>query len=324
MTMKVRIEDKEALDALSWQALKAYLDRAGWKHAKDLPGKGAIYKYKGPDRRLREIAVPLRRDFADYAARMGDAVGTLGRVENRSELDVYEDLRTLGAKLESGATKDAEPTLPEVDDAARAVHERIRKWLAEEGWHVRDVNDPQSSFNVMATIQSGANVNIFQYREHFDRITLSQHCVFDDRSQNEITQLPMAVQRNTVYSIYRDVSIMGLDLTGLIVPSTEMTIRTYVYFDGLTKDTFMQRILLTIRALSISLRTFVHALEERGHSVQVDQANSPAGQAAIEEAGYSVDVEETDDPTESPSNVIRFRAREKTPAGDGDSRTIAS
>jgi hypothetical protein len=29
MTMKVRIEDKEALDALSWEALRAYLDQAG-------------------------------------------------------------------------------------------------------------------------------------------------------------------------------------------------------------------------------------------------------------------------------------------------------
>jgi hypothetical protein len=42
--MKVRIEDKEALDALSWESLRAYLDQAGWRHADDFPGKAAIYQ----------------------------------------------------------------------------------------------------------------------------------------------------------------------------------------------------------------------------------------------------------------------------------------
>jgi hypothetical protein len=145
MTMKVRIEDKEALDAISWQVLRAYLDRAGWRQSKDIPGKGVIYKRTGPDRRLREIAVPLRRDLADYAAGMGDAVGTLARVEDRSELDVYDDLRALGSRMESNAAEGAGLPAPVVDEATRAVHERIRKWLAEEGWRVEDLPVPRTA-----------------------------------------------------------------------------------------------------------------------------------------------------------------------------------
>ena len=53
------------------------------------------------------------------------------------------------------------PESPVVTAAALVVHERIRQWLAEENWDVRKVDDPQSSFNVMATLPSGPNVNIF-------------------------------------------------------------------------------------------------------------------------------------------------------------------
>jgi hypothetical protein len=265
MTMKVRIEDKEALDALSWRALKAYLDRTGWKLAKDLPGKGVIYKRTGPDRRLREIAVPMRRDFADYAARMGDAVGTLARAEDRSELDVYEDLRALDAKLESGIL-DAEPSPPAVDEATRAVHERIRKWMAEEGWDVRDVGDPGSSFHVVVMLETGLGIKIFQLMNDIDHITLSYHWSYPDDVQGIIGGLPKGDLRDAVWNIYRDVSIMGVEFTGLDTPSTEMTLQTYVYFDGLTKDTLVQRIRLTIRALMLAGRTLRRALEAQGRS----------------------------------------------------------
>ena len=306
-TIRVTITDKDALRALSWKAVKAYLEAsAGWHRAREIPQKGIIYQYTDKDDRLWEIAVLTRDDLADYAARMGDAVGTLARVEDRSELDVYEDLRALGAKLESHATEEAEPPPPEVDEATRAAHERIRKWLAEEGWHVRDVGEPQSSFNIMAALPDGPNVNIFQYKKHVDHITLSQHCVFDEGSRSEIARLPITVQRETVNRIYRDVSIMGVDLSGLSVPSAEMTICTYVYFDGLSKDTLIQRILLTIRALSISLQTFVLALEEAVYSPEVEGADRPVEQVANGETGYSVQVTETDDPAGATFECHKF------------------
>jgi hypothetical protein len=262
MTMKVRIQDKEALDALSWEALRAYLDRAGWQHVKDIPGKGVIYKRKGADRRLREVAVPLHRDFADYAARMGDAVGTLASAENRSELDVYEDLRALGARSESDATGDAESPRHVVSEAACAVHERIRTWMAEEGWEVRDVDDSQSSFNVMVTLQNdGPSVNIFQYKDHIDHITLSQHWRYNDVLKDQVCELSAEIQRDVTLDVFRDASIMGVEFYGSAIPLTDMIFRAYVYFDGLTKDTLIQRTLATIRALHLAILTVQRALE---------------------------------------------------------------
>jgi hypothetical protein len=267
-TMRVIITDEEALRTLSWKAVKAYIEASGWHRARVIADKSVIYQHTDKDGRLWEIAVLLRDDLADYVSRMADAVGTLARVEDRSELDVYEDLRALGFKMEADTTEDAEPP-PVVDESTRVVHQRIRKWLAEEDWHVRDVDDPQAIFNVMATLPNGPNVNIFQYKHHVDRITLSHHWLFDDEFRSAICQLPEGSLRDVVWTIYRDVTTMGAEFIGLDTPSTEMTIRAYVYFDGLTKDSFIQRTLLTIRALALAIRTFFRALEEHGRSSEV-------------------------------------------------------
>jgi hypothetical protein len=283
----------------------------------------------------REILAVNRPDYIDALA----VAAMYDEGESRAEeLPPALTGETLRARL-------AEIAQADVAASANSVHERIRKWLAEEGWHVREVNDPQSSFNVMATLQSGDNVNIFQYRSHIDHITLSQHCVFDEPARLEISRLPIAVLKEAVHQIYRDVSIMGLDLSGLAVPSAEMTIRTCVYFDGLTKDSLIQRIYLTIRALSLALRTFVLALDssinsaqkeeanlpveqvsngEPAHSKGLQEADSPSVQAANGESGYSAEVTEADDPSEPPSNVISLRRPPKMPPGEDDSQAMAS
>lgn len=118
--MKVTIRDKEALAALSWVDLKAYLDSTRWRHVDDWVGKAAIYHSPDQDGRPAEILVPLRDDFADYAARMGDAVATLARVEDRSEESVYSDLVESGAdvvRLRSPGADD-EGTISIVDGVA--------------------------------------------------------------------------------------------------------------------------------------------------------------------------------------------------------------
>jgi hypothetical protein len=93
--MRVTITDKEALRALSWNAVASYLETAGWQRVNDIPGKSVAYQHTDNNGRLWEILVLLREDLADYASRMADAVSTLARVEDRSELDVYDDLLML-------------------------------------------------------------------------------------------------------------------------------------------------------------------------------------------------------------------------------------
>jgi hypothetical protein len=252
--VKVTIRDKDALTALSWVGLKTYLESKGWKPVDDISDKAVVYQRRVKKTRYWEILVPLRTDLADYAARMGDAVRTLGRVEDRSELDVYEDLRRLGA----GSSP--------IDDATRTVHEKIRRWLAEEGWHVRNVDDPQASFNVMVTLHNGEGVNVFQYLSHHDHLTISRHAILDERSRLSFAQLPEPEKREIGRQIYRDMSVMGLEVEDLESHPLEMRYGLTIYFDALNKDAFIQRVLLVLRANALSLRTLADALNDAGQT----------------------------------------------------------
>jgi len=157
--------------------------------------------------------------------------------------------------------------IPRAMPPANDVHEKIRRWLAQEGWSVRDVDDPRSSFNVMVALKGTPGINIFQLHDHVDHITLSEHWVYPGDVRLLLGRLSDEQLREVVWNIYRDVSMMGIEFLGFDTPSTEMTLRSYVYFDGLTKDALVQRILMTIRGIMLAGRALVRALEGQGHAV---------------------------------------------------------
>jgi hypothetical protein len=249
--MKVRIEDKEALSALSLESLRAYLDRsADWQYAEDIPGKAAVYQHTDKSGRLREVIVPLRRDFADYASRMADAVETLARVEDRSELDVYDDL--IGSPAET----------------ARKVHRRIRTWMMEEHWAVRDVSSPEFPLSLIVTLEGGHTVDIFQHKNNTNRIVVAQQWGFEKALIERFSTLPEKIQRGTIDDIYRDVMISGLDLSHLGIPLAGMRYVACIYFDGLTKDALIQKMLLVVRMYELTRRTFARAFADAGQSLE--------------------------------------------------------
>ena len=89
--MKVQIRDREALSSLTTSNLRAYLQLQGWSDA-GLWGERATIHVKEHGGRDWEILIPLRDTVADYAESMAEAVAVLAAVEDRSELDVFNDL----------------------------------------------------------------------------------------------------------------------------------------------------------------------------------------------------------------------------------------
>ena len=103
--MKVQIRDREALSSLTTLNLRAYLKSRGWADAGQWGERATIHvkEYAGRD---WEILVPLRDTVADYAESMAETVEILATVEERSQLDVFNDLAnpTAGAEA-SGKDK---------------------------------------------------------------------------------------------------------------------------------------------------------------------------------------------------------------------------
>lgn len=90
--MRVQIRDRDALAQLALVDVRAYLTAHGWQAKGPYGSVATIYVKADGGRREHEILLPAREDLGDYAARMGDIVGTLSDVEGRSQLSVFADL----------------------------------------------------------------------------------------------------------------------------------------------------------------------------------------------------------------------------------------
>ncbi|MEG4441447.1 hypothetical protein QUB47_17445 [Microcoleus sp. AT9_B5] len=93
--MKVTVRDLEVFKSLDVNVIIAYLQKNGWhEHSRIYDNKGAIWVKKNDAGDVFDIGLPLTREFADYPARMGDAIKTLEVSENRSQLEILSDLIT--------------------------------------------------------------------------------------------------------------------------------------------------------------------------------------------------------------------------------------
>ena len=89
--MRARITDSAALRKISPSQIMAYLRSEGAKQVGKFSDKAAIWTLG-----KEEFLVPLAAEFADYAYRVADILAALERVEERSQLEIMDDLQEVG------------------------------------------------------------------------------------------------------------------------------------------------------------------------------------------------------------------------------------
>ena len=97
--MLVQIQDRAALSSLSIVGLRSYLDSHGWSNEGAWGSRPATIHAIEHNGRSWEVLVPTRDTIADYAESMAEAVAVLAAVEERSQLEVFYDLRGAGADM---------------------------------------------------------------------------------------------------------------------------------------------------------------------------------------------------------------------------------
>ena len=97
--MLVQIRDRKALDSLSLVSLRAYLQARDWRNEGDWGSRPATIYAKEVGERTWEIIVPHRDTVGGYAEGMAEAVAILADVEERSQLNVFYDLKGAGADV---------------------------------------------------------------------------------------------------------------------------------------------------------------------------------------------------------------------------------
>ena len=97
--MLVQIQDRHALSSLSLLSLRAYLQYNDWTDQGPWGMRPANIYTTERDFRTWEVLVPTRDTIADFAESMAAAIAVLAKVEDRSQLDVFYDVKGAGADV---------------------------------------------------------------------------------------------------------------------------------------------------------------------------------------------------------------------------------
>ena len=91
--MKTAVRDSKILKTIDFKKIAARLRETGWQEICPIyNGTASVWRWKPDSEEELELLLPLRRDFADYAPRINDAIRAMAEVERRSQLDVLSDL----------------------------------------------------------------------------------------------------------------------------------------------------------------------------------------------------------------------------------------
>jgi hypothetical protein len=92
--MKATIKDVAAIAALKPLNIIGYLRAHGWEKFSEQQGRFSVWSH--PDYREAEIVVPLKREASDFITRLADILSELELAEQRSQLDILQELINSG------------------------------------------------------------------------------------------------------------------------------------------------------------------------------------------------------------------------------------
>jgi len=141
--------------------------------------------------------------------------------------------------LEELLTKGSKPT---TNSRSEEVKEQIQKWLMEEGWRIRTENVPDAEWFLSGESEARVRIGIGKKRERPDQIIIQGSVTFQQEQQEQITRLPSAERNDFLWNIRFSLLDMGVEFSGVAEPPREVCISQRIYYDGLTKDRFLQRV----------------------------------------------------------------------------------
>jgi hypothetical protein len=94
--VKATIRDADTLRSIRPLEMASYLRAGGWQETQLVAGQRAVWNFRGAE---FEAVVPLDHSCGDYAMRISDILRTLELVEERSQIEILNDLAITSADV---------------------------------------------------------------------------------------------------------------------------------------------------------------------------------------------------------------------------------
>lgn len=151
------------------------------------------------------------------------------------------------------------------DNFSIRMRDRIRDYLATEGWQVGLKTARGAQWVLTADDRQGRPLTIIHPTPvlgQTDRIVIIAALALDPAHQTEYTNLSAESQRDLIFELRHQIILLGAGYQGIGDPLRLMGFDEVVYFDGLTKNDFLRAVRLVrnaiILARTIIARRFNH------------------------------------------------------------------
>ena len=136
-------------------------------------------------------------------------------------------------------TKGSNPT---TNSRSKEIKEQIQKWLMEEGWRIRTENVPDAEWFLSGESEARVRIGVGQRRDRVDQVIVQGSVIFQQEQQSQINRLPPEERSDFLWDMRFRLLAMGVEFSGVAEPPQEVQISQRIYYDGLTKDRFLQRV----------------------------------------------------------------------------------
>ncbi|MGD9117297.1 MAG: DUF2299 family protein [Dehalococcoidia bacterium] len=121
------------------------------------------------------------------------------------------------------------------------IREKIRTWLMEDGWSLRQDMPKQGLWAFIAEDQFGRKIVVGQRENKEDEIVIQGAVNIDDDTTDRIGRLTEDERNALLWELRFELVRTNLEFSGISLPLKRVEVLERVFLDALTKDRFLQR-----------------------------------------------------------------------------------
>ena len=142
----------------------------------------------------------------------------------------------------------------------KLVQDLIRQWLYEEEFKIQSITDPKAHFNILAEDKYNKKVNIAQPKIRKDQITINAAAKLLESQKEELVKMDEQERNKLFWQMRLSLINKNVGFSPIKLPLDHVRISQGIYYDGLTKDAFFQRMFVVRRTLLLVMWMIERAL----------------------------------------------------------------
>lgn len=140
-----------------------------------------------------------------------------------------------GETLEPGLTNEAEDRLAE-------VRAQVQTWLLGEGWRLTEKDHGDALWLIEARDAAGRHIVVGQKKGKADQVLLEGAVGIAPQHRTQLEAMAAAARQELLWDLRFTLLGLGVEFQGVEDPLERVMVGQRIYFDGLTKDRFLQRV----------------------------------------------------------------------------------